>query len=83
MAVRIHCGPSQLTEIWVDEQHLSRLDRHETREILLQILMFGGKKLREEVKGWLNGEEFGKVAKMIAPEPEEFPANGAMNSTTA
>jgi hypothetical protein len=63
-----------IADIHVDGQHLSRLTHSEVREIVLQCVVFGGKKLREEVKLWLNGESLEQVAQFLSKEEEPISA---------
>lgn len=68
--VRISVWPTKLVDVHVDDQHLFRLREEEVREIVLQLIVFCGPELRNEVKGWLNGEEFNKMADYITPIKE-------------
>lgn len=67
MAVHAHFDVND-TSIYVGSQHISRLTHAEVREIVCQCLMFGGKELREEIRGWLSCKEVESVAQVIAPE---------------
>lgn len=59
------------TEIWVDGQHLSRLTDREVREIIIQLLVFGGSELRRDIQHWLEGGKLDELGHVIAPEPSE------------
>lgn len=64
--VRCTFGPRDQAHISVDEQHLSRLTAHETREIIIQLLVFGGDDLRRDIKHWLDGGKLDELGRYIA-----------------
>lgn len=58
------------TDIIADNQHISRLTHDEVRELVLQILVFSPRKLREEIKVWLDGGTIDTVGNLIGPDKE-------------
>lgn len=66
----VHCkfGPGDVADIWVDDQHLSRLNSRELREIIVQLLVFGGSKLRADINGWLSGGKLDELGNYLASE---------------
>jgi hypothetical protein len=63
---------NNLANISVDAQHLSRLNGVEVREIVLQVLMFGGSELRKEVEHWLAGGTLDKLGYIVGA-PQQLP----------
>jgi hypothetical protein len=70
---RVDVGPRGAIDLHVDRQHISRITHVEARELLLQMLIFGGKKLRDEIYKWLHEAKFEQIAEVIAPEPAAEP----------
>lgn len=66
-AIRVNFHANDTVSIFVDDQHLSRLTPSEVRQMMCQILMFGGMQMRDEIAGWLNGS-MAQAAEVIAPE---------------
>ncbi|MCU1305138.1 MAG: hypothetical protein JWQ87_5422 [Candidatus Sulfotelmatobacter sp.] len=56
------------TDIWVEDQHLSRLSGREVREIIIQLLVFGGSELRRDINHWLSGGKLDELGHYIAPD---------------
>lgn len=70
--MNLHFGLGDTIDIRVGLQHISRITHTELREIICQSLMFGGKKLRAEVRNWLSNDSVEQVAEVLAPEPAEL-----------
>lgn len=66
----VSVGPGDRISIRVDDQHISRLTHLETRDLILQLLVFGGRELRNEVHGWLNEGVVQQIGDYIAPEAD-------------
>lgn len=68
--VRVFFDQNGRVSITLENQHISRMTHVEARSMLCSLLVFGGKELREEIKGWLNGGKIEQVAEVIAPEEQ-------------
>jgi hypothetical protein len=68
---RVHIGPGDRIDLRVDEQHISRITRKEARDLMAQLLCFGGKELRDEIYKWLHEGKIEQIAEVISPEPLE------------
>ena len=56
------------TDIVVDSQHISRLTDREVRELIIQLLVFGGSELRRDIGHWLSGGKLDELGRYIAPD---------------
>ena len=68
---RVDIGADNLIDLQVDRQHISRITHREARELVLMLLIFGGKEFREDIQGLLNGKKIETVADVLAPEKVE------------
>lgn len=59
---------NSVVNIAVDEQHLSRLTEPEVRDLIAQLLVFGGKELRQSIANWLCNGTVDSIADFISPE---------------
>ncbi len=66
--IRCTFGPADRASIEVEEQHISRLTRREVRELILQLLIFGGSDLRKEIGEWLTNGKANSLGEFIAPQ---------------
>lgn len=66
--IRCYFAPRNIVSIEVDEQHLSRLTGTEVREMILQLLIFGGSQLRKDITHWLNGGKLDELGHYISPD---------------
>lgn len=69
--VHCHFDPGDIASIHVDEQHLSRLNSREVREIIIQLLVFGGSKLRTDIGHWISGGKLNELGEYIAPDRDK------------
>jgi hypothetical protein len=70
---RVNVDPGGRIDLQVDQQHISRITHKEARELILHLLIFGGKKMRDEVYKWLHETKVEQIAEVIAPEPATPP----------
>lgn len=79
--IRCNCNfTKDTTEIWVDDQHLSRLNGREVRELIVQLLVFGGSDLRRDIGHWLSGGKLDELGRYIAPDVATQPINPGLDA---
>lgn len=66
--VKVSFAVDGTASIFLEGQHISRMNPAEVRSLIAALLVFGGKELREDIKKWLDGGTIETVAEYIAPE---------------
>ena len=71
-AIYCHFRPTG-TDITVDGQHISRLTDADVRELIVHLLVFGGKELRSDIRYGLDGGKFDELGNVPAWKREAKP----------
>lgn len=83
MSVRTSFRADGLVDISVDDQRISRINQREIRGLVFQILIFGGRTLRDEVSVKLNRGNIQLIAEVISGENSDQRSEAAGENPTA
>ena len=56
--------------LWCGDQHISRMTQREVRNLVLQIVVFGGKEFRDEFHEWMTDGKVDQVADYLEDHKE-------------